>query len=268
MKEIRDHADFSLELRMEQLGRLTCPEGWEGEIHSHAFWELIYVAQGKGYMQYDGLRMDAPQGGVYLIRPYEKHTFCCLENQGARIVYLGFRYSRNYRAWESRTPYRDVRAYLPQAEELTAFLNDLSEKNNKASLETLALDAMRMLMPLVAWLDEQSGAETTRSHSGLLCRKVIKYLRENLDKNVTVQEIAASLYLSPHYLGNVFHHQMKVTIKQYQMRLKMEAAISMMRDSDLSISDISSRLGFVTPQYFSKSFKDYFGFTPMEAKKR
>lgn len=126
---------------------------------------------------------------------------------------------------------------------------------------------MQAVMPLLRWLDERNAVEAGHNHSGLLCRKVEKYLRENLDKNVTVQEIAASLYLSPHYLGSVFHQRTKMTIKQYQMRLKMEAAITMMRDSELSGRRcLSPGLGFVTPQYFSKSFKDYFGITPMELK--
>ena len=107
-------------------------------------------------------------------------------------------------------------------------------------MELRAFEAMQAVMPLLRWLDERNAVEAGHNHSGLLCRKVEKYLRENLDKNVTVQEIAASLYLSPHYLGSVFHQRTKMTIKQYQMRLKMEAAITMMRDSELSVGDVSS----------------------------
>ena len=268
MKEMRDQADFSLEVRVEQLGRLYCPAGWVGEMHSHAFWELICVVEGEGCVQYGQTQLAAPEGGLFLIRPYERHAFLLHEGRPARIVYLGFRYSRNYRLWKCSDAYRDVRTYLPEAEQIAGFLAGLCEKSEKIALELRAFEAMQAVMPLLRWLDERNAVEAGHNQSGLLCRKVEKYLRENLDKNVTVQEIAASLYLSPHYLGSVFHQRTKMTIKQYQMRLKMEAAITMMRDSELSVGDVSSRLGFVTPQYFSKSFKDYFGITPMEAKKR
>jgi Transcriptional regulator containing an amidase domain and an AraC-type DNA-binding HTH domain len=76
------------------------------------------------------------------------------------------------------------------------------------------------------------------------------------------------MYLSPHYLGNLFRIYMKQTIKQYHMQLKMEKAMSLIRSSALSITEISDQLGFITPQYFSKSFKDYFGYAPSKLKNR
>lgn len=268
MHESRTQADFMFHFCIEQIGHVTCFKEWYGERHAHTFWELIYVAQNDGYIQYDNSREVARNGRIYLVRPYEQHTFMVNGIEQAAISYIGFRYSRDNHKWRSDLPYHDVRSYLREAPQLEALMKQVGAMAEKGNLEKLTFQAMGALLPLVQWLDEHNEVHPTpQSSSALLCRKVIDYLQANFDRNVTVKEIAASLYVSPHYLGNVFQCQMKQTIKQYQQRIKMEEAISLLHDTDLPVSEIASRLGWGTQQYFSKSFKDYYGFTPIEARK-
>lgn len=268
MHESRTQADFMFHFCIEQIGHVTCFKDWYGERHAHTFWELIYVAKNDGYIQYENTRDAALSGRLYLIRPYEQHTFMVDGLEQAAISYVGFRYSRDNHKWRSDFPYHDVCSYLPQAAQLEALMRRIAATDTKEKLEKLTFEAVSALLPLVQWLDEHDEVRQTRqSSSALLCRKVISYLQENFDRNVTVKEIAGSLYVSPHHLGNVFQRQMKQTIKQYQMRIKMEEAITLLRDTDLTISEIASRLGWGTQQYFSKSFKDYYGLTPIEARR-
>jgi len=268
MQESRTQADFMFSFCIEQIGHVTCFKDWYGERHAHTFWELIYIAKNDGYIQYEDRQDPALNGKLYLIQPYEQHTFMVDGTEQAAISYIGFRYNRDNHKWRSDHPYHDVCSYLPQAPQLAQLMQKIAQMTNKKDLEQLAFQASSALLPLVEWLDEHDAVhQTPPSSSALLCRKVIGYLQENFDRNVSVKEIAGSLYVSPHHLGNVFQRQMKQTIKQYQMRIKMEEAISLLRETDLTISEIAFRLGWGTQQYFSKSFKDYYGFTPIEARK-
>lgn len=137
MKEMRDQADFSLEVRVEQLGRLYCPAGWVGEMHSHAFWELICVVEGEGCVQYGQDAACRAQGRPFSsFVPMERHAFLLHEGRPARIVYLGFRYSRNYRLWKCSDAYRDVRTYLPRGRSDCRVFSGLVEKKRENCVGT------------------------------------------------------------------------------------------------------------------------------------
>ena len=122
-------------------------------------------------------------------------------------------------------------------------------------------------MPAAAWLRERYGTRDglPGSQKNILCRKTVKYIRSNLHRFVTVEEIASSLYVPPHYLGLVFSACMGQTILKYQQAAKMERAAALIRGG-LSLTDISNQLGYSSPQYFSKCFRAYYGFPPNRMK--
>ena len=47
----------------------------------------------------------------------------------------------------------------------------------------------------------------------------------------------------------------------------MERAAGLLRDPDIRIIDISSRIGYTDNNYFSKAFRNYYGMTPTEYRK-
>jgi AraC-like DNA-binding protein len=53
-----------------------------------------------------------------------------------------------------------------------------------------------------------------------------------------------------------------MTIKEYVLQHKMEKAVTLLSKRKQSISEIARLLGYESPNYFSKCFKNYYGFSP------
>ena len=59
----------------------------------------------------------------------------------------------------------------------------------------------------------------------------------------------------------------RLSVMTYFSQLKIDCAKRMLRESNLSVTQIADKLSFDSPNYFSKTFKKLTGFTPLQYKK-
>lgn len=93
------------------------------------------------------------------------------------------------------------------------------------------------------------------------------YLCSNIQKDITLSEIAAYADAAPAYLSNLFHQQTGLTIKQYQQKIRLEYACRLLRTTDAKVSDIAKQSGFGDRRYFTKVFKETYGAVPQKYRK-
>ena len=85
---------------------------------------------------------------------------------------------------------------------------------------------------------------------------------------MTIDEICAKTNYSKAYLFRVFKAKTGKTIMAYFTELKIKQAKQLLRENELSVREISEKLAFNTPDYFTKTFKRVAGITPLAYKKR
>lgn len=88
------------------------------------------------------------------------------------------------------------------------------------------------------------------------------YIQENLGRNLTLNEIANSVNYNSSYVSRYFKQMTGLSISQYIVQLRIDQAKKYLMSTNDSIQDISVKLGFESPQYFSLVFKKYTGFSP------
>ena len=105
----------------------------------------------------------------------------------------------------------------------------------------------------------------------LLSRPVITcidYIYDNLHSKITLEDLADITGLSAPYLSKLFHKEMGVTVKQYILSKKVDAAENLLKFSDYPCSDISQYLGFGTESHFIYVFRKFTKTTPGEYRER
>ncbi|KHD42277.1 AraC family transcriptional regulator, partial [Streptococcus uberis] len=91
---------------------------------------------------------------------------------------------------------------------------------------------------------------------------VIKYLENNLNNNIKTEKIASQFHMSESKLRKLFKEEKGVTIKQYFLCLKIEAAKQLLYEGK-SLSQVAELLQFSTPTNFSRTFKRLVGVSPI-----
>ena len=99
-----------------------------------------------------------------------------------------------------------------------------------------------------------------------LCDLAIEFiLTRTLEEvgEVTVVRIARELKVSRSYLARVFKRERDVSLKEYLLREKMHRAESLLiNESQITIKELSEKIGFLDTNYFAYLFKRYYGISP------
>ena len=93
-------------------------------------------------------------------------------------------------------------------------------------------------------------------------RKLDQLFQANINRNLSLEKMAASLYITPRTLNNHCLKHLKTSPVKAFTKFKVEHAMSMLKHTDMSIKEISDYLGFANPYHFSKVFKRIYKFAP------
>ena len=92
--------------------------------------------------------------------------------------------------------------------------------------------------------------------------KVVRYIRENINRNFNIDELTSVCYLTNDHFIRLFKKEMQCTPIQYINRKKIEKAQLMLIISDKSIKDIAYDLSFDNLSYFYRLFRKMTGIPP------
>jgi two-component system, response regulator YesN len=107
--------------------------------------------------------------------------------------------------------------------------------------------------------------DCTDESSEKIVDQVKKLIAENLSVgNLQRDELAAMVHVSSGYLGRIFKKQTGLSITDYIIKKRMVVAKQLLIKTNLSITDISARVGISYSSYFTKIFKEQVGMTPQE----
>lgn len=91
-----------------------------------------------------------------------------------------------------------------------------------------------------------------------------EYIKQHIDEPMTVEDLAGMVYTNPEYLSRLFKRKYHKTLNEYITQQRMQLAAEMLRNSDLTVSAISAKVGYPNYSYFIKIFKKFYGMTPRE----
>ncbi len=90
------------------------------------------------------------------------------------------------------------------------------------------------------------------------------YINENVDKKLSLNEVAASFGISPTYLSILFGKYSDIGFIEYVNYAKINSAKEMLKNTNYKVYEIADKLGFESAFYFSKVFKRVEGCSPRE----
>lgn len=92
--------------------------------------------------------------------------------------------------------------------------------------------------------------------------QAISYIQSNLTLQLSGEQIAQAIFISPSRLHKRFKAETGLTLGAYQDKLIFARASQLLADQHLSIKEISQQLGFCDQYYFSRRFKAQTNMTP------
>jgi len=97
--------------------------------------------------------------------------------------------------------------------------------------------------------------------------KAMMYIEENIDKNLTLEEVAGHIPINKTYLSQLFRTHMGTTFTDYLLSRKVNKAEELLIATNKAIKEVAEICGFRSQTYFATLFKRITGYTPNNYRK-
>lgn len=159
--------------------------------------------------------------------------------------------------------FTSARALYEIDEEIERVLNDritimdtLYIQKNIAGLKSYILSLFHDLSTYVA------GKNTSKNSRAI--NKIRSIVQEGYAQELSISRIAEEVFLTPNYISLIFKKETGETITDYITKIRMGKAKELLQTTDLKVMEISERVGYENPHYFSTVFKKTVGVHPLK----
>lgn len=126
-----------------------------------------------------------------------------------------------------------------------------------------------LISPLCDMLElAQIKTEESFKKSQSFPEKIEHYIKQNRNQNITSDDICNHFSCSRSYMSTVFNKHFGKTIREYLTELRLADATSLLKYSNLNITEIAFSVGFTDANYFSNLFKKSLGMSPTMYRKK
>ena len=108
-------------------------------------------------------------------------------------------------------------------------------------------------------LESFSDDASPGSKNDRIVRQVIQLIQDNVNTNITLNQIAQEIYISPNYLGCIFKEEIGMSFNEYLQQYRMKLAQKLLKSHKFKVYEISAMVGYKNPSYFTKLFTEYTG---------
>ncbi|MEQ8515354.1 MAG: AraC family transcriptional regulator [Chromatocurvus sp.] len=226
---------------------------------------VIYCTAGHGELQAGGTTHSAGPGSLMLLPQGVAHEYrassrdpwhlywvhCRGDNADAFMDYLGYRPGK---------PVVEVDVHPGLSASFDSLLGVRSTGYSLAAF----VNAANHLRHLFTQFALAAGQRRAAQPGELDLARLQDYMRENIDKRLSLDELAALANLSRFHFANRYKALTGYSPIKHFLHLKMEAACRMLDTSPRSVGSIAEELGYTDALYFSRAFKGVVGLSPRD----
>lgn len=250
--------------------------------HCHNFSELVIITKGQGIQWVDGQDHFVAAGDIFLLQGEKEHYF--KERKGLALYNVMFDQSRlslpveefkkipGYHALFILEPnYRQRHNFESKLHieptslsHCTGIVKSIKQEiiGRKPGFEASTLSLM---INLIVYLSRQySHSKSTAGKSLLRIGEVIGKLERDYSNSWDLEMMAKIAHMSKSSLLNAFKEATSHSPVDYLIRIRIQKSMEMLRETALSISEISHLAGFSDSNYFSRQFRKITKLSPKE----
>lgn len=123
---------------------------------------------------------------------------------------------------------------------------------------------------LLAWCGGIMAVIRDRDHDKNLnvVHQIAAMIHARYGEALTVDDLAAKVYLTPNYIRTLFKQKTGETILEYMTKVRIERASELLNDKSLKIHEVARAAGYENVSYFCSLFQKHRGVTPNEYRKK
>ena len=150
---------------------------------------------------------------------------------------------------------------------LAEFVSELAHEEPGKDIVMRALVEQTLVHILRNYSTPRLSDELELSRVGLVDRRIrrsVELMHTQLDQELTLKQLAAASYLSPFHFARLFKKLTGASPHNYLAGIRATRAQFLLAETDLSVTEIGTRVGYLSGSHFTKAFRLATGATPRE----
>ena len=237
--------------------------------HYHEYFELYYLESGERFHMFQDEMYKMYPGQFMIFAPYSMHRSFGDQNMPFKRLVLYFAPDKVLSAELRKNIEAGVGVYKPDKQEeayVHRILGDMLEEQRNPSLlsdEYMTTQLNGLLLRAARKLKKPERVEKLDRIG-----EVLHFIHTNFDKEISLEQLSQTFYLSPYYLCREFKKHTNTTIVQYLNVTRIMNAQRKLLETNHSITEISRETGFSNITHFNRVFKSITGVSPSQFRKQ
>ncbi len=227
--------------------------------HMHRHPEVFCVREGSLAVEMNGKREIFNKGDYGWIPSNFIHSYTNIDNSVVDVCIYSEDFVPAF-SKETRKKFPD-RAKFTCRYTVSRFVNDelfvtdreVDFYTRKAALYAIAGEVLEQ----IDFLDISAKNET-------LTDRIIRYVAENYTENISLKALAKEIGYEERYLSRCFHNTVPMHFSAYVNLFRVDHAVALLQNTELSVSEVSMESGFQSIRSFNRIFKEVTGKTPKD----
>lgn len=228
-------------------------------------YQAIYIIRGKGFFESKNMQCTmVKEGSLIILFPGEWHRFKPDENVGWDEYWVGFQGEIADNLIKNKFfNSKNALINIGIKEDILSLITKIIEhtKEEKTGYQPLVSGALLHLLGDIHTVVKQQQF-TEENYLEITVNKARILLRQKIDEEVAMEDVAKELNVSYSWLRKMFKTYTGMALGQYLIQLKIERAKILLSNPSKTVKEIAYDLHFESCFYFSRLFKQKTGLSP------
>lgn len=231
--------------------------------HTHRFFQFMYIVEGRGHITIGERKYPFYKDHIYMVPAYVNHEFVIDGKEGLQSIEVKFDVKDK--------KIQDMVNQMPETmltnrhirQNLEIMITE-GQDTNKYYSDIIHLKFCEVLIQLFREQKQNHDSlvyKATESslHSNVdpLFAPVIKFMRDNIHKTITLEMLANIVCFEKTYFSKLFKDEFGSSPIHFLNDMRLFKAKELLKYSDINITQISEQTGFQSVHYFSRFFTQY-----------
>lgn len=232
-------------------------KNFDFQNHMHRHPELIFIREGLLSVEINGNTTSIPEGHFAFIPSNSIHAFFSPKNAVVDIIVFSELYVPSFfKEIETKQPSTYV--FCCRKSILDFVCNELFVIGRKPDFYILKASLYAILGEA---LNQIVFSDITVKNE-ILVDRLVHYVSQNFCENITLKSAAEELGYEEHYLSRCFHALIPMHFSRYVNLYRVDAATTLLENTDLPITTIAMQSGFQSIRNFNRVYQEITGKTP------
>lgn len=258
------------------------------EDHTHEFLEMQYIVSGKAVHKIAGHSYEVDKGSLLFVNFGQAHSYVCSEP----LTYVNILIQPEFISSElidsdnaldmlAISLFEDfagedihIKPHIhfdgSEVIDVEKMLDDmLSEYYAKQIGYRTALKGLLQYLLVLVFRKFRASDENLSviNHMQRITPEILRYIEDNCFEKLSVSDLAKRCYYNTSYFSRIFKECYGVTLISYIQKKRIDEAVRLLRETDVSVEEICRRVGYSEKKHFYKKFRELTGTTPSAFRK-